>query len=210
MKDSKSQVDVLEHKYEREWLAWPVKDDRPRIRWTSLSNEQITITGLTKKEREAFEAFLAGASYIRCVDGRLHAYHSWLPLPNAVHDPICGPHWEATAEPKQFGGIPASEGWHSPGLILTGLEAGMQKLVEACGFVCLRSRRALDGKYWEQWVLHFMDAAKGPLEQHMREHAKLSWHEKAEEACRFLAIDLRVRFGSLDITIQRWALACPD
>jgi hypothetical protein len=228
-----SQVDVLPPtpaKKEREWLVWPEKpaeDKRPPIRWIMRARDQVNVVGMTPKEVEAIEGFLAGKTYLRTIDGRLHAYDVHKPLPDAEDDPICGPHWEASAEVKQWGGPPPGSGWHCPGLILTGLNAGIspnpivdfkamadrnQKLVEECGFVCLRSRRGRDGKYWEQWVLHGMMCAEGPLKQHLSQfkgYKKLSWHAEAEEACRFLSRDLQINFGSLDITVQRWAL-CVD
>lgn len=220
-----SQVDPPPVKQsEREWLRYdpnPADDKRPPIRYSLLASERVEFSGLTPKEREAVEAFLNGGSYIRCVDGRLHAYDVWKSLPDPIDDPICGPHWEVAPEEKQFGGFPESEGWHSPGIIISDLGASYgectetarrknQNKVEDCGFVCLRSRRAHDGRYWEQWVLHGLMCAKGPLKEHMAKHPKLNWHQQAEEACRFLARDLGVRFGSMDITIQRWALCCPD
>ena len=133
------------------------------------------------------------------VNGRLHAYHTWEPLPDAETDPLLAPHWASTDEPKQFGGIPTSEGWHYPGIIATGIGAGCrdatgrkrsQDLLTECGFTCLRSPRGADGKYWEQWVLHNMLAAAGPLDVHMKAwraaNIERTWHSEAEEACRFL------------------------
>lgn len=71
--------------------------------------------------------------------------------------------------------------------------------------MCLRSRRGDDGGYWEQWVLHFLEAARGDLEQHLKAlPSGTAWHARAEAAAKFVA--KHVRFGSLDITIQRWAL----
>lgn len=86
-------------------------------------------------------------------------------------------------------------------------------------------------------MLHFMAAAEGDLAAHLKAwNAKRKppdkpeplyhvggqavypssyvgdrkWFEEVEEAARFLTIDLGVRYGSLDITIQRWALTCGD
>lgn len=226
MKDS-SMIDPLPPipgRRERCWLKWPDKlapDERTPIRWSSKSSRgELTVSGLTPRELEAMEAFIRGTSYVRCVEGRLHAYDAHEPLPTPEEDPLMGPHWSASGEPKQWGGITSGEGWHSPGLIITALGAGIdrnapfgkdqaarnQALVESFGFVCLRSRRGDDGGYWEQWVLHFLEAARGDLEQHLKTLPPgTGWHERAEAAAGFIA--KHIRFGSLDITIQRWALA---
>ena len=221
-----SQVDVLPPitgVVERCWLKWPdtpQSDDRPAIRWTSKGGSEgsLELAGLTGNELDAMEGFLNGTSYVRCIDGRLHAYHAHEPLPPLEADPLIGPHWESTAEHKEFGGIPTTEGWHSPGLVITGLGAGirepddrlrnMQTVMEF-GFVCLRSQRGDDGKYWEQWVLHFLEAARGRLQEHLAglPDKEKDWHTRANAAAKFVAE--RVHFGSLDITIQRWAL-CID
>jgi hypothetical protein len=171
-------------------------------------------------ELGAFRAFETGASYLRVIEGRLHAYHAWEQLPDANADPLTVAHWGGTGV-KEFGGLPKNEGWHSPGIIATGIGAGCgkdtgcqkrsQDILTECGFVCLRSPRGLDGKYWEQWVLHFMGAAKGPLKEHIdkwrNDNPKATnWFTEAEEACRYISRDLHVHYGSLDITIQRWAL----
>lgn len=216
-----SKVDPIMSKDDRCWLKWPVNDDRPPIRWTSKGGPdgRIELAGLTPKELEAVEAFLAGTSYVRCINGRLHAYKTHEPLPRPEEDPLIGPHWRNTGEPKVWGGIPSGEGWHSPGIIITGLGAGLspdgfgnqeaernQALVESFGFDCLRSRRGDDGKYWEQWVLHFLEAAKGDLLAHLNALPRdAKWHQRAESAADFIA--KQVRFGSLDIVIQRWALS---
>lgn len=60
--------------------------------------------------------------------------------------------------------------------------------------------------------MHFMLAARGPLKEHLARWKEAfaghpDWHAEAEEAARFLTRDLGVHYGSLDITIQRWALS---
>lgn len=222
------QVDQLEPKHpnDRCWLSQPANDTRPPLRHTSLGSSRdgqrcsISFDGLTEKELHAFEAFEIGESYLRVLNGRLHAYSAREPLPTPEEDPILGPHWTGGAV-KEWGGLPSEEGWHSPGIIITGLGAGSgsvegrlrsQQIVTECGFVCLRSPRGEDGKYWEQWVLHFMLAARGPLKEHLDRWKEAfaghpEWHAEAEEAARFLTRDLGVHYGSLDITIQRWVLS---
>jgi hypothetical protein len=222
------QVDPISPQRIRCWLEQTVPDNRPPLRHASITQQRdgaassITFSGLTKKELDAFLAFETGGSYIRVIDGRLHAYHSWEQLPDAEGDPLLAPHWGGTGV-KEFGGLPADEGWHSPGIIATGIGSGCRNddgrkqsydVLTECGFVCLRSPRGADGRYWEQWVLHFMLAAKGRLKEHLSKWRVLQtqdkhlWYAEAEEACRYITHDLNVHYGSLDITIQRWALTC--
>jgi hypothetical protein len=51
---------------------------------------------------------------------------------------------------------------------------------------------------------------KAHLEAWKKSHPKGGWHAEAEEVCRYLTHDLNISYGSLDITIQRWALCSPD
>lgn len=222
------QVDEMKDIKIRCWLEQTEPDTRPPIRHTSMGRGpgpcdcSIAFGRLTDEELKAFEAFENGASYIRVIGGRLHAFHAWEVLPDAEEDPLMGPHWGSGGEVKQFGGPPPGEGWHSPGIVITGLGAGTneegrkysQDTLTECGFTCLRSPRENDGRYWEQWVLHFMLCAKGPLKGHMEKwrenNTTRNWWAEVEEAARFLTKVLHVRYGSLDITIQRWALCCTE
>jgi len=207
-----------------------VKDNRPKIKTSTYCRSSdgdcsFTVSNLTRKEFDAIESFLNGQSYIRTVNGRLHAYCVNDPLPSPEEDPLVGDRWSYEGEPKQFGGIQCYEGWHNPGIVITHVGAGgplsperSKKHLMDCGFVCLRSPRNADGRFWEQWVLYSLCFAKGRLQEHMKEwkvrqtidSRGAPWDKEIEEAARFIARDLQVSFGTMDITIQRWALACPD
>ena len=223
-----TQVDPVPLKQIRCWLSETIPDTRPQIRHNMIrscrgDDNAISFEHLTEKERQAFEAFEIGQSYLRIINGRLHAYHVHEPLPGPEPDPLMAPHWPSDGTIKQFGGPPRSEGWHMPGIHITALGAGSRSdderkrsqdtLIE-CGFICLRSPRGDDGRHWEQWVLHFMNAAKGRLADHMKgwrgTNKKHDWWAEVEEAARYITRDLNVHYGSLDITIQRWALGCGD
>lgn len=222
------QVDAIPPEQIRCWLEQIVPDKRPPLRSTMSGGNppRIEFGGLTAKELEAFRSFENGASYLRVIDGRLHAYHVHEELPGPEEDPLIGPHWPANGEVKQYGGPKPGEGWHSPGIIITAVGAGRssdedrvqsQRTLTECGFDCLRSPRGEDGRYWEQWVLHYMLAAKGPLAAALKEwrarakkgdYNQVNWWAEVEEAARIITRDLHVHYGSLDITIQRWALSC--
>lgn len=205
---------------DRCWLKWKPDDSRPRMKWGMRSNKSITIDNLTEREVQAFEGFLNGTCYVKCEQGRLFAYDVHETLPDPVHDPLIAPHFDSCAH-KQLGGMCDESGWHSPGIAISHLGAGRpdsyrrsaQQLTE-CGFDCLRSRRGPSGQYWEQWVLHSLWRAQGPLRKFMddwkstAEHK--SWRTEVDAAARFIAVDMEVSFGTLDIVIQRWALTVGD
>lgn len=212
------------HEDDRCWLKFPVTDNRPPVQVSLISYRpndkcRIEFSNLTDKERDALQAMSIGRFWCRVVHGRVHAYEAFEGLPDPVDDPLCAPHWKAGAELKEFGKIPEDEGWHDPAIIISHLGAGdtwpnayernARKLLE-CGFDCLRSKRGNDGKIWEQWVLHGLWQADGRLKEHMDSWEGRDWQAKVNEAARFLTRDLQVCYGTLDITVQRWALANPD
>lgn len=233
------------HEHDRIWLKVPRDDQRPKITTGGASYRpsgeqpdrqatdcEVDLKNLTHAEFQAVTAFLLGKNYLRCVDGRLEAIEAHEPLPSPTDDPVLAPHWKP-GPVKEFGGPPAGEGWHFPGIILTALGAGVRtsdpfsvdrlkrdiENLTDCGFECLRSRPGRDGKRWEQWVLHSPSFATGKLKAHLDQWRKShpatethgnNWHAEAEEVCRYLSHDLQIAYGSLDITIQRWALCCDD
>lgn len=223
----------------RAWLVYdvPPKDGRLRINISSRSvgnrtaNEadcSVTIKNLTLKEHDAVVSMVNEQSYLRVKDGRLHAYTVHKPLPDAVDDPIVAPHWvKSTDELVKHGNYPKENGQRMPGIVISHLGAGIGErhfdnadtvkrnieAVESCGFVCLRSKRFEDGTYDEKWVLHSLYCAKGPLKEFLdslKVKADTYWHTVADAACDFLVKAMGIRFGTMDITIQRWALTCGD
>lgn len=229
------QVDKLEPKPDpvRSWLTWPVVDKRPKVREIGChkngDSSSITIGNLTPKELEALQQFIFGTSYICCQGGRVHAWHAFEDLPPPQRDPILSECWNPPPDGEtKVGGMPKGKGIHSPGLVIRSAGAcygsdskepqRSYQLLESFGFVCMRSPRGDDGRYWEQWVLHGLWQAKGQLGdwyQRWRADNKDAsdfgpkWFECAEEACKFINSQ-GVRYGSLDIVIQRWYFASPD
>lgn len=211
---------------DRCWLEFPRNDLRPKIRSTSKSwrrdkaEGSICIENLTSREVEAVEAFLKGLSYVRVVNGRLHAYET-TDLPEPEDDPIFVPHWKPTGLRNLFDGKASESGWKSPGIVISHVGAGHEprepqrsyKILTECGFVCLRSKREGSG-YWEQWVLHSLRVAEGLLKERLdkfrKQDPKPNWKEEVTFATDFIARDLGVSFGTMDVTIQRWALCVPD
>lgn len=203
---------------DRCWLEWPAVDKREPVRVTGSMRDNkrsleaashVKIDNLTVREVEAVEGMVSGENYLRCVDGRLHAYSARQPLPDPIDDPIVGPHWERSPEPK-IGHKPPGEGWHMPTVTVHSLLDNGESAarLDDWGFVCMRSRRSRDGKYWEQWwISRWM--AKGELKVAIEKAGELGWFGEAEFICRFV-VNQRIRFGSMDVSIQRWAMTCGD
>lgn len=143
-------------KNDRCWLEFKPDDNRPRVRSTLVRQSPnkyecaITVDGLTRVELNAMEQMLLGTSYVTVLDGRVHAWTVNDPLPDPIDDPIIAPHWKMADEPKKLGGVPESEGYHFPAIIIWGLGAGggkgayerSAKILEDCGFRCLCSSGA--------------------------------------------------------------------
>ncbi len=201
----------------REWLKVPVKhDERPPVKWTSQSpsDGKMTITGLTAKEFQAVQQFLQGTSWIRCVDGRLAACEAHNTLPEPEDDPLLSEHWKAGATLKTFGEVP--EVWDAR-IMIHAVGAGARlkrdaqnsiKIAWQMGFECMRSKRGDDGKFWEVWILHGTWQAKGILKDFKDSLEKtLSVRQRVDAMAEFIAQRSGLRFGSMDVLVQTWALS---
>lgn len=213
------------HPDDRVWLKHHVPDDRPKAQIVGTGTRErlrVEIGNLTESEYEVVQGLVNGTQYIRFVDGRLWSYDVNESLPTPQQDPIMFPHWrDPGGEPIRLSG--PTSGWHSPSLILSHLLSPDPRrdmeLLESYGFDCMRSRRSRCGGYWEQWVLHGTWSATGELKKVLTDWNALAetkqlgvevrWRQEAELACRFI-VDQRIRFGTLDISIQRWALSNPE
>lgn len=223
---------------QREWLTWPAvpaRDDRPKVSqsrraYDPRSNRgSITIDNLTEKELDAIESMLKGHSYTTCLNGRVHAWHVNEALPEVQPDLQMQEFWSEEAQVGAVLHLPEADkkGLRSPCLLIRGLGAGIidesgqrkgrrrknLELTESCGFVCYRSRRNVKGEYQELWYLPALSCAKGPLkkfvEQTKAEHKDIKWYTLVELAADYIASDLSLSFGSLEVCTQRWAL-CVD
>lgn len=185
------------------------------MRITSHSNKQITIAG-TEAEMDALQKMVAGLGYVAC--GRegmplfAERYEAATPLP----DPVCAAHFSPAG--------PSAAKYTAEGLkhrdALKGLtdEGCLSLYVEhLCGydytpenyareaakmaefgFVCMRSPRGSDGRYWEAWFLPGLWAAEGRLK-----------NAKDIPAAINLLIQ-NVRPGSISAVRQRCALTIDD
>lgn len=202
--------------HKREWLKVPVEpDNRPPIKWTMRGGGQMHIANLTELEGKALEAFLNGSSWIRCIDGRLAAVSAYHQPPEPEDDPLMVGHWDqSNSTLKLTGEFPANRCGAS--IVISHLGAGLStererrantRLAKSMGFTCLRSQRGEDGKYWETWNLFGIWMAKGILKTFCDELPKnIEFDERVQRMAHFIAVGASLSFGSLDVTVQRWAL----
>ena len=181
----------------------------------------ITLTG-TVEEINAVRQMMTGTVWLTYTalsegKGRLEASDRFKPLPSPVDDPCVPPQWQSDIglgpipahwSPKIRDFKPKDFGWTSPHFYMSHIfepKVNIPKLQD-WGFECMRSRRGDDGKFWETWYLPGDWAAKGALKDFIEILGKdeKHWEQKSQAICHWLA--KRVRFGTLDVSIQRMAL----
>lgn len=180
------------------------------------------IRGLRAKELESIECAMLGGCWIRVKDGRLERHESYLSMPEPVRDKEIEPFWGYPQQEKLWE-IPidhkkAMKG-HFPAILINSLcgydytpnrYAATAQILEDIGFVCLRSRRKEDGRYWETWWLPGMYAAKGSfleaIEKAKDGPAKDGWNETAKLQAALEWLTKHISFGSLEVTVQRMCM----
>ncbi|MEK7579083.1 MAG: hypothetical protein AAB460_00935 [Patescibacteria group bacterium] len=183
-------------------------------------DNEITFRGLSDEEVERLQGMLQGQWWVsgNHANGRLRFSGGWLPAPDPVTDEAMEPFWrryepQHPPTPHQQVMLTSKTSWKhsSPHFSIQNLcgynysrenYARNACLLETYGFVCLRSRREEDGKYWEIWFLSGLWAARGELQKNLRER------DDVEGAISFLC--RTVQFGTLDVAVQRAAMPSPD
>ena len=176
---------------------------------------EITLSG-TEEEINKIRAMLLGTVWITgWGEGKIKTVDKYDQVTH-FDDPLIPPQWQS-----EFGSVPPKwaetltdddkTGWHSPNFYIKHLfgENKAYAKVQSWGFECMRSRRGEDGKFWEAWYLPGDWAAKGELAKYIATLGpKIEWHEKTRLICHWIAE--RVCFGSMEVAVQRMALANPD
>lgn len=200
-------------------------ESTPRIIFAGKG--QITIGGLNQDDVEKIMAAINSDAYcIQISERKIEAVPRYQPLPSPIEDSAMLPFWrmatkEEVGQIEIFGDDACSnEVYYSPVIIVQGLcgyyytpenyKHYAQKLV-SYGFDCLRSRRGEDGKFWELWYLPLF-LAKGELGTKLslinESEAEERKNAKLKMAVEFIRRE--IQFGSLDITVQKLAMAMPD
>lgn len=217
---------------------------------TTCSEDKITVT-LAEGDLGKFERMLAGTSRLSVKNGELVEDPVFLDPPTPIDDPIVGPHWphdKNRVSVQTVISFPQDITEHeSPGIIISHLcgynytpenYKKTAEILERWGFECLRSRRSSEGRYWEQWVLPGLWAAKNELKeivdatddpfykpkksgewnpwkerqrknrQQRDKKGNITNKQKLRNVLRYLSEN--VQFGSLDVTVQRMAMVIED
>ncbi|MEX2008387.1 MAG: hypothetical protein WD850_02790 [Candidatus Spechtbacterales bacterium] len=188
---------------------------------------RVTLSGIPQEKRAQFEGMIQGHFWMMVENGNLVFSPAAEPLPDPVKDAEMLPFWrqhdqsqevqgrlqETILDPEERRGSPSFMVKNLCGYHYTAEGYRMNaKLLESYGFVCMRSQREADGKFWEAWYLPGAWAARGPLEvvvlrrkaESIQERGSLArQQEETSAVISFLCSN--VSFGSLDVTVQRAA-----
>lgn len=191
----------------------------PSVYAAMTSEKQVDITGLAEGEREAIEGALNGHYWITVRDGRIQKVHA-RETPLSEVDEGMLPFWRAFDEKREGLQLklvefePIKDG-NSPAIFIQSL-CGYNytpetyrhdaAVLEEYGFICMRSRRGEDGRYWELWYLPGLWSAKGRLKEAIGK-GRDSEMKKLERALNFFqSRQCKMTFGTLDVTTQRLAM----
>ncbi|OHA92163.1 MAG: hypothetical protein A3J09_01580 [Candidatus Zambryskibacteria bacterium RIFCSPLOWO2_02_FULL_51_21] len=210
-----------------------MEETKERVCLTGTSRQGgvggVTLSGIPADLFEKVEGATFGQYWMTVKDGKLVFSPTREPLPNPVTDEEMLPFWRRRSERQGHLRemlFDPEERSDSPSFMVNSLcgydytpesyhtNAG---LLESYGFVCMRSQRGEDGKFWETWYLPGAWAAKGELkrmvEKKQREGDKKQGHaaEKQNETKKVISFLCRnVSFGSLDVVVQRAAMMMDD
>lgn len=191
----------------------------------------LEIVGLTQREADQLESMVRGLSWVGISNERLVSISRHEPLPNPVADVSMAPFWSGVPMSTQCELVPKE---HEPfsarsldyahytimgvGAATGDYQLNSEKLL-TFGFKQMRSRRGRDGGYWELWYLPGVWAAEGSLKTAVDEAKanKVTWSDPNGEAaykkCHAAVLEFlrtNVDFGSLEVSIQRYALCSGD
>jgi len=201
--------------------------DEEKIRVLSTSwgkdgeyNNKLEIDNLSENELEIMEGWVSGSYHVSVnKKGRMEKKHLYDEL-KTIQDDAMLPFWKPCNDKQQyfldvdlkkleerytdFASITIQ---HLCGYNYSPENYRKQvELLESYGFSHLRSKRGVDGKFWEMWYLPSLVFAEGKLEICIQDIKNSK--EKLKKAVDFLCNT--AQFGSLDVSVQRAAMPVPD
>ena len=187
-----------------------------KVHLQQYGGDTVTFKGLSSEENEKMQGVANGMWWVKIVEGKAVFMPAYKQLPPPIEDeevlPFWGPRQSVRFEVFE---ISSNKHHNDTSIIIQSICAysyssenykGKSEKLESYGFDCLRSRRGNDGQYWEIWYLPGLWAAKGSLQAVIS--PTKDEKKKIQKALDFLATD--IRFGSLDLCVQRMAMSHPD
>lgn len=195
------------------------KEEDKGIKISSHGSDSFSLRNLQREEVENLQGMVYNHFWVTVTDGRLEVVRRREELPGPAEDEEMLPFWRrATPGTQQVQLFEVDIPKHSfPSIIIQSLcgyaytpenYKYTAELLESYGFVCLRSRRGEDSKYWEMWFLCGLWSAKGGLKEFLEMASSESDKKKLEATIKFLCKN--VQFGTLDVSWQRAAMTIPD
>ena len=202
--------------------------DRIRIvsssRWSCGSSNDVTIGGLSDEEAEFLKGMVSGHQWMTVEGDQLVFFPRDEGLPSLQEDDEMLPFWRSRSSEKESGvqeefsydEVPM---FSSPSIFIQGLcpysytPEGYReeaRKLQSWGFAHMRSKRGKDGKYWEVWYLSNLIMARGALGIVIKRVSRDSYDSKKEFDAAIEFLRRNCRLGSLDVTVQRFAVAPPD
>ncbi len=183
------------------------------------STTSITLSGIPKDQQEKVEGVTFGQYWMTVTDGKIVFSPAREPLPRPVEDEEMLPFWrrhkecqavmhELVFDHEERNSLPSFMIKHLCGHNYTPENYRLNaEILEGYGFVCMRSPRGEDGRFWEMWYLPGTWAAKGDLavEIEGKYDGVASKKKEIDDVVKFLCRN--VSFGQLDVVIQRAAMS---
>jgi len=184
------------------------------MRITSYSSTSVTIQG-TEEEANALTKMVSGLGYVACGREGMPLFAEKFANVQPLPDPHLMQHFtpapstvakytrEKGVDPEVVKSLDENDAFgislyveHICGYNYTPENyASSSRSLEALGFVCMRSPRGDDGRYWETWFLPGLWSGKG----------RLAGVKTVEKALNIIIQDLRP--GSISAVRQRMALS---
>lgn len=160
------------------------------------------------------EGVVNGCQWFGVTDGQPEFIPRYKPLPEQLEDEQLLPFFSGQGQSYKHVDFAAVEEGSFPSITIRSIcgynytpknYKAAAKFLERCGFVCCRSRRGKNNKFWELWWLAGDWTMAGPLKKFYEDISKkksqlTKWKEVVNWLCDHSS------FGTLDVCCQRAAM----
>lgn len=171
---------------------------------------QVTL----QAEPDDIEAMVGGCAWLSVIEGQTVRIPRYKQLPEQIEDEQILPFFNGCGLSYKYIDFNYGHNW-SPSFIISHLcgyeytpgryDKEAEKL-QSYGFVCMRSKRNDDGKYWEQWVLHGYWSAQGDLKVFFDTYVKKLDTDAEKISTTVSWFCKNCSFGTLDVSAQKAAM----